>query len=132
MAQQPEAGCKRQLAASPVASPVPGAESAAHVSGQVTQSRVDSANQPVVWVAVDKQTFLPLQTEVRDAAGNVLQRTTVTQVEYNISIPQATFAYTPPAGVAVSTFHGGNGADVKRALATTPKSAEQPPAKIHP
>jgi hypothetical protein len=54
--------------------------------------------------------------QVRDAAGTVLERSEVSRVDYNVAIPEATFAYTPPAGVPVSTFTGGTGADVKRAL----------------
>jgi MucB/RseB N-terminal domain len=67
-----------------------------------------------VWV--DKQSFLPLQTEVQEASGAVVERSEVTRLEYNLSVPDATFHYTPPAGVQISAFNGGTGADVKRAL----------------
>ena len=40
----------------------------------------------------------------------------VTSVEYNVAIPAALFSFSPPPGTAVSTFTGGSGADVKRAL----------------
>jgi outer membrane lipoprotein-sorting protein len=76
-----------------------------------------------VWV--DKQTFLPLKTEVRDAAGVLLDRSEVTSVQYGGSMPDAMFSYTPPTGAQVSTFNGGSGADVKRALF----SNQDPPNK---
>ena len=40
----------------------------------------------------------------------------VTSVEYNVAIPATVFAFSPPPGMPVSTFSGGSGADVKRAL----------------
>lgn len=84
--------------------------------------------QMTVWV--DQQTFLPLRTEVRDASGALLERSEVTSLEYNVAIPASTFHYTPPAGATVSTFTGGTGADVKRALAgfnlPTPQKGKKP------
>lgn len=65
---------------------------------------------------VDKQTFIPLKTEVHSAAGAVLDRSDVTDIEYNIAIPASIFTYTPPAGATVTTFTGGDGRDVKAAL----------------
>ena len=53
---------------------------------------------------------------VRDQSGAVLDRSEVTALEYNVSIPESTFTYTPPPGPTVSNFTGGTGADVKRAL----------------
>src|SRR5262249_9928901 len=41
-----------------------------------------------VWV--DKESFLPLKTEVRDATGAVLDRSEATSIEYNVPIPAAT------------------------------------------
>jgi len=98
----------------PEVSPVP--QQAARVSGQVTSSRLENMSQPLVRVWVDKHSFLPLKTEVRDPSGAVLERSEVTRVDYNVSVPDATFTYTPPAGMQISTFNGGDGADVKRAL----------------
>jgi negative regulator of sigma E activity len=77
---------------------------------------LEYVSQPLVRVWVDKQSFLPLKTEVRDASGAVLERSEVTRVDYNVSMADSTFTYTPPAGMQVSTFNGGDGADVKRAL----------------
>jgi outer membrane lipoprotein-sorting protein len=87
------------------------------VTGQLQGNRLENAT-PTVRVWVDKQSFLPLKTEVRDTSGTVLERSEVTHVEYNVTIPDAIFSYVPPAGVSVSTFNGGSGADVKRAMAT--------------
>jgi hypothetical protein len=56
--------------------------------------------------------------EVRDSHGTIVDRSEVTSVEYNVAIPAATFTYVPPAGIPVATFTGGDGADVKRALAS--------------
>jgi outer membrane lipoprotein-sorting protein len=67
-----------------------------------------------VWV--DKVSYLPLKTEVRNPSGVVLDRSEVTNVQYNIAIPDSTFSYTPPAGASVFDFTGGTGADVKKAL----------------
>jgi outer membrane lipoprotein-sorting protein len=80
--------------------------------------------QMTVWV--DEQTFLPLRTEVRDPLGAVVDATEVTDLEYNLSIPDATFTYTPPAGVNVYNFTGGDGAQVKEAIFT---GKETPQAK---
>ena len=85
----------------------------AHLSGQVQRSE-PGVSGLTVWV--DTRSFLPLRLEVRDTRGNVVDRSQVTQVEYNVAIPPSTFQYTPPAGVTVATFSGGDGADVKRAL----------------
>ena len=71
--------------------------------------------QMLVWV--DKQSFLPLKTEVRDQSGALLERSEVTAVEYNVAIPDSTFTYTPPAGATVSEFTGRTADDVKRTLA---------------
>jgi MucB/RseB N-terminal domain len=78
-----------------------------------------------VWV--DKETFLPLKTEVKDASGRVLDRSEVTSVEFGVSMPDTLFSYSPPPGVHVSTFTGGDGADVKRALSSS--SSQIPPNK---
>jgi outer membrane lipoprotein-sorting protein len=48
-----------------------------------------------VWL--DQQTFLPLETELRDAAGTLLDRMEVTRIEYGAPLAGATFTYTPPA-----------------------------------
>jgi outer membrane lipoprotein-sorting protein len=110
------AACPAPAASSPVAAPSPG-PSQVRVTGQLQGSRLDNVNLPTVRVWVDKQSFLPLKTEVRDASGTVLEHSEVTHVEYNVTIPDAIFSYAPPAGVSVSTFNGGTGADVKRAMA---------------
>jgi outer membrane lipoprotein-sorting protein len=85
---------------------------------QVRQGTPDggagSVTNMQVWV--DKHTFLPLKTEVRDGTGAVLDRSEVTSVQYGVAIPDSTFQYSPPAGAQISTFTGGSGADVKRAL----------------
>jgi hypothetical protein len=74
------------------------------------------SNQLTLWV--DKRSFLPLRTEVHDATEVVVDHSEVTKVEYNVLMPDSIFAYTPPAGVAIANFTGGDGADVKRLLAT--------------
>lgn len=86
--------------------------------GQVRQGTGDDASQTVarMQISVDKQTFLPLKTEVRDGSGTVLDRSEVSFLEYDVALADASFSYTPPAGARVSTFSGGSGADVKRAL----------------
>lgn len=91
------------------------------VNGQPVGSEVSAPAHLTIWV--DKRSFLPLRMEARDSRGMIVDRSEVTSVEYSLSIPAATFAYTPPAGVTVATFTGGDGADVKRALA----SEAQPP-----
>jgi outer membrane lipoprotein-sorting protein len=75
-----------------------------------------SVGQMTVWV--DEQSFLPLRTEVRNPAGTVLDESQVTDLQYNVAIPDATFTYTPPAGVSVYNFTGGDGAQVKEAIFT--------------
>lgn len=64
-------------------------------------------SQLTIWV--DKRSFLPLRMEVRDSRGVIVDRSDVTSVEYDVSIPAATFAYAPPAGVTVASFTGGDG-----------------------
>ena len=96
--------------------------------GQVRQGEPDSDSRRVarMSVSVDKQTFLPLKTEVRDASGAVLDRAEVSFLEYGVTIADSSFSYSPPAGAQVSTFTGGSGADVKRTLAeheSTPRKS---------
>jgi outer membrane lipoprotein-sorting protein len=74
--------------------------------------------QMQVWL--DQQTFLLLKTEMRDAAGTLLDRMEVTRIDYGVPMADATFTYTPPADAHISTFTGGTGADVKRALNPDP------------
>jgi outer membrane lipoprotein-sorting protein len=108
----------------PVASPV---AVEARTTGQLQSSRLDrDMRHATVWV--DQQTFLPLKTEVLDEGGAVVERSEVTSIAYNAAIDPGAFTYTPPAGVSVSTFTGGTGADVKRAMYATPEG-EAPPAK---
>ena len=109
-------GCGPSASAA-AAAPSPG-PTGLHVNGQPAGSRLEEQPaQLTIWV--DKRSFLTLKTEVRDAQGVVTDRSEVSRVDYNLSIPEATFAYTPPAGVSVSTFTGGDGADVKRMLSST-------------
>ncbi len=67
-----------------------------------------------VWL--DKATFLPLKSEVRDGSGAVIARSEATSVQFNVELPDSIFSYAPPAGVKVLQFTGGSGADVKRAI----------------
>ncbi|MBV9898382.1 MAG: outer membrane lipoprotein-sorting protein [Chloroflexi bacterium] len=85
-----------------------------YVVGVTPRTPTCQMNQLRIWV--DKQTFLPLRTEVRDQSGNLIEQTQATVVDYNVAISDSTFAYTPPAGVQVRTFNGGTGAEVKRAM----------------
>jgi hypothetical protein len=130
-------GCGRSrsgaaLESSPAAaepSPVAADQRGLHVNGQPAGSRIEEQPaQLTIWV--DKRSFLTLKTEVRDPHDVVTDRSEVSRVEYNISTPQATFAYTPPPGIAVATFSGGDGADVKRMLAST-QSERSEPVKSH-
>jgi outer membrane lipoprotein-sorting protein len=91
-----------------------GGQSGMRVNGQAAGGLLLNPAHLSVWV--DKRSFLPLKTEVRDAQGVLLDRSEATSVQYNVSIPDSTFVYTPQAGVQVATFSGGNGADVKRQL----------------
>jgi outer membrane lipoprotein-sorting protein len=91
------------------------ARAASQVRSGPSAGQDNQIGQMTVWV--DEQTFLPLRTEVRSMSGTVLDRSEVTSVEYNVAIPDATFAYTPPAGANVFNYSGGSGADVKKALA---------------
>jgi outer membrane lipoprotein-sorting protein len=85
----------------------------------------NSVGQMTVWV--DEQTFLPLRTQVRNPAGTILDESQVTELQYNVAIPDATFTYTPPSGVSVYNFTGGDGGQVKKAIFTgqaTPQVAK--------
>ena|SRR5437763_2819263 len=92
------------------------------LAGQAVPGSID------IWPSVNKRSFLPLRTEVRDAGGNVVDRSEVSSVEYNLPIAEATFTYTPPPGIPVANFSGGDGADVKRSLSSAPET-RTPPAK---
>jgi outer membrane lipoprotein-sorting protein len=94
------------------------------VNGQPAGSVVEGPNEMTVWV--DKRSFLPLKMEIRDGHGVVVDQSEVTRVEYNVGMPEATFAYTPQAGVPVATFTGGDGADVKRAMASNSRTPTPP------
>ena len=85
------------------------------VNGQPAGGEIRAPAQLTIWV--DKRSFLPLRMEVRDSGGVIIDRSEVTSVEYDVSIPSGTFTYAPPADVSVATFMGGDGADVKRAMA---------------
>ncbi|MGI8855094.1 MAG: LolA family protein [Thermomicrobiales bacterium] len=87
-------------------------------------AQVSTVGQITLWV--DKQTFLPLKTEIRSTTGAIMDRDDVTSIEYNTAIPAATFTYTPPAGATVSNFTGGDGRDVKAALGGTTQSNGTP------
>jgi outer membrane lipoprotein-sorting protein len=91
------------------------------VAGRVLPGR-EALSQMHVRLWIDKQSFLLLKMEMRDGNGVVRARSEATTVEYNIAIPDSTFVYTPPAGVAVSTFNGGDADDVKKALADQAES----------
>ena len=109
------------------ASPGPaGDQPGIRVNGQPRGGLVLRPAQMTIWV--DKRSFLPLRIDARDTAGVVVDRTEATSVEYNVSIADTTFEYAPRAGVAVATFTGGTGADVKRALAGSAAS-DSPPRK---
>jgi outer membrane lipoprotein-sorting protein len=86
------------------------------VEGGQSDANHNSVGQMTVWV--DEQTFLPLRTEVRNPAGVVLDESRVTDIQYNVAIPDSTFSYTPPAGVPVYNFTGGDGGQVKKAIFT--------------
>jgi outer membrane lipoprotein-sorting protein len=96
------------------------------VNAQAQGSMLSAPAQLTVWV--DKDSFLPLRMEVRDGRGSIVDQPEVTSVGYNLSIPAERFTYTPPAGVSVANFTGGDGADVKRALATDGQK-QTPPGK---
>lgn len=51
--------------------------------------------------AVDRETFLLLRNETADPAGRLVSRYEVTSIEYNVSIPDSVFTYTPPPGAIV-------------------------------
>lgn len=89
----------------------------------------EALSQMQVRLWIDKQSFLPLKMEMRDGAGVVRSRSEATSVEYNVAIPESTFAYNPPAGVVVSTFNGGEAVDVKKAFAD---QAETKPKPVSP
>jgi hypothetical protein len=108
-------GCEPSSSAAGVGpSPEPSAERM-RVNGQPAGGLLTRASALTVWI--DKRSFLPLRMEVRNAQGAVVDRSEVSRIEYNVALPDSTFDYTPPPGVSVRTFTGGNGADVKRALA---------------
>jgi hypothetical protein len=69
----------------------------------------DEAGSPIFW-----QRRGPEELAIRSRWLG--RRSEVTSVQYNVAIADSMFTYAPPAGVSVATFHGGDGADVKRAL----------------
>jgi outer membrane lipoprotein-sorting protein len=117
IATQQARGCAPSISAWVAPSPSPaGGQPGIRVNGQPQGSLIPEPIQFTLWV--DKQSFLPLKTEVRDASGVVLDRSEVTSIQYNEPIAATTFQYGPRPGVPVATFTGGDGADVKRALFT--------------
>jgi outer membrane lipoprotein-sorting protein len=52
-------------------------------------------------IAVDKETYFALKTESYTSDGTLLARYETTSIEYNITIPEGTFTYTPPPGAVV-------------------------------
>ncbi|HVC33879.1 MAG TPA: hypothetical protein VNL16_10255 [Chloroflexota bacterium] len=86
-----------------------------------------SVAQVTVWV--DARTFLPLRTDVSNREGVAFDHSEVTQVEYNLPLSDATFAYVPPPGATVIEVTGGSTADVKKALIEGARSQPGRPAK---
>ena len=91
-----------------------GGQSGIRVNGQAAGGLLLNPAHPSVWL--DKRSFLPQKTEVRDPQSVLVDRSEATSVQYNVSIRDSTFVYTPQAGVQVASFSGGYGADVKRQL----------------
>lgn len=58
-------------------------------------------------IAVDKETFFPLRIQALNAGGAVLRNWETTSIEYNITIPDSTFTYTPPPGAIVEVTPAG-------------------------
>ena len=109
----------------PSAGPTPAPDNPkAALGGKPAAGQDSQVDHMTVWV--DSQTYLPLKTEVRNAANALLDRSEVTSVNYNVTIPDSTFTYETPAGAVVSNFTGGTGADVKQALSGSPPV---PPSK---
>jgi outer membrane lipoprotein-sorting protein len=105
-----------------------GAEAQADAkAAQAKKQAIQSGQEPHMRVWVDKVSFLPLKTEMRDANGTLMDRSEVTSVEYNVAIPDAVFTYTAPAGAEICNFSGGTGADVKRQLRQDSKTGVCPP-----
>lgn len=112
-ASNPTAQAKAATARVQYGSSDPGA--ASKVFGQMT-----------VWV--DTQTFLPLKTETKATDGTVLDRYEVTSITYNVTIPDSTFTYSPPANATVYTFNGTSAEDVKATIAAN-EGKGTPPTK---
>ena len=96
------------------------------MNGAVSSSRIEG-QQALVRVWVDTHSYLPLRIEVHDANGTLLDRSEVSHIDYNLPLDAQTFTYTPPPGVSVATFHGGDGAQVKRSLAGAPDAKPAQP-----
>jgi outer membrane lipoprotein-sorting protein len=77
-------------------------------------------------IQVDKVSFLPLMTELLDETGAVMELAQVTELQYNIAIPDSTFTYTPPAGAVVTDINGPTAGDVKGALRDDSTQNRQP------
>jgi hypothetical protein len=56
----------------------------------------DQPGQMTMWL--DKETFTLLMSESRDAGGLITDRYEVTSIEFNVTIPDSFFTYTPPPG----------------------------------
>jgi outer membrane lipoprotein-sorting protein len=54
-------------------------------------------------VSVDKETYFPLKTEYFATDGSLFARYDTTSIEYNVTIPESTFTYTPPPGAVVGS-----------------------------
>ncbi len=67
-----------------------------------------------VWV--DKRSFLPLKSEMRWPDGSVMQRTEVTEVQYDVNFDPALFVYSPPAGATVTGYDGSPDQNIKALL----------------
>jgi outer membrane lipoprotein-sorting protein len=97
----------------------------ANAGQNVSRGQIE-LGQMTVWV--DTQTFLPLKTETKATDGTVLDTYEVTSIQYNVQIPDSTFAYTPPANATVYTFNGTAPQDVKATIGAAEMKGT-PPAK---
>lgn len=93
------------------------------VPGPITPP--EQQGRHTMWI--DKETFFYLKSENYNADGTLMSRQEVTEIAYNITIPDSVFAYSPPPDV-----HSARVTDLRPQLYQIPESAKYPGGGLPP
>lgn len=93
------------------------------VPGPITPP--EQQGRHTMWI--DKETFFFLKSENYNPNGTLMSRQEVTEIAYNITIPESVFAYSPPPGVHITRV-----TDLRPRPYQIPESAKFPGGGLPP